>query len=112
MRKSPQSDLLSESVSENSSASMNWTALELKSCLSGDGRWERSGVVVEVKDLDQYVIRMDGSGRLFVRNRKFLRRIVPYITQRDKPESGVETGDRSGPAWSQDKGQVVNQGDR
>ena len=74
----------------------------------GDGRG-----VVEVKDLDQYVIiRMDRSRRLSVRKRKFLRRIVPYITQRDKPESGVETGDRSGPAWSQDKGQVVNQGDR
>ena len=34
----------------------------------------RSGVVVELKDYHRYVFKVDGSGRLIVRNRKFLRK--------------------------------------
>ena len=34
--------------------------------------------MVEVKDHDQYVIKVHGSGRLTTRNRKFLKKIVPY----------------------------------
>ena len=45
-------------------------------------RWKRSGIVVEKKEYDQYVVRMDGSGRTTLRNRKFLRRIEP-LHQRD-----------------------------
>ena len=41
-------------------------------------RWDITGVVVEVKDHDQYVIKVDGSGRMTLRNRKFLRKITPY----------------------------------
>ena len=40
-------------------------------------KWDRTGVVTEVRQFDQYVIRVDGSGRATLRNRKFLRRIVP-----------------------------------
>ena len=65
-------------------------------CRANMLKWESGGVVVKVKDFDQYVIRMDGSGRVSVRNRMFLRRIIPYIMERDKLESGVETGYRSG----------------
>ena len=36
-------------------------------------RWDRSGVVVECKPYDQYVVRVHGSNRLTLRNRKFLR---------------------------------------
>ena len=36
-------------------------------------RWDRSGVVVECRPYDQYVIRVHGSNRLTLRNRKFLR---------------------------------------
>lgn len=35
---------------------------------------------MEVKEFDQYVIKVDGSGRLTIRNRKFLR---PLITFKD-----------------------------
>ena len=41
-------------------------------------KWDKSDTVVEVMQYDQYKIRMDGSGRVSVRNRKFLRKIVPF----------------------------------
>ena len=40
--------------------------------------WDHTGRVVEVRDNDQYVIKTDGSNRLSLRNRKFLRGITPY----------------------------------
>ena len=41
-------------------------------------RWDITGIVVEVRDNDQYVVRVDGSGRMTLRNRRFLRKITPY----------------------------------
>ena len=38
-------------------------------------RWDRTGVVVESKPYDQYIVKVDGSGRLTLRNRQFLRHI-------------------------------------
>ena len=40
-------------------------------------KWGKSGVIVEVKDHHQYVVKVDGSGRLTLRNRQFLRRYEP-----------------------------------
>ena len=51
-------------------------------------RWERTGVIVEVKDHDQYSVRVDGTGRLTLRNRKFLRLYQPInrgYSQEKKP---------------------------
>ena len=43
-------------------------------------KWGRTGLVVEVRQFDQYVVRVDGSGRPTVRNRRFLRKYNPvYI---------------------------------
>ena len=39
-------------------------------------KWDRSGVVVDCKDFDQYLIKLAGTGRLFLRNRRFLRRFT------------------------------------
>ena len=36
-------------------------------------RWDKSGCVVEVKDNDQYVVKVAGTGRMTLRNRRFLR---------------------------------------
>ena len=36
-------------------------------------KWDRSGVVKEVGDFDQYTVCIDGTGRLTTRNRQFLR---------------------------------------
>ena len=43
-------------------------------------RWDITGIVVEVKPFDQYVVKVHGSGRLTTRNRKFLRKITPYCS--------------------------------
>ena len=40
-------------------------------------KWHRTGTVVEVADHDQYVVKVDGSGRLTKRNRRFLRVFKP-----------------------------------
>ena len=37
-------------------------------------KWDRSGIVLESLGYDQYTIKVDGSGRLTKRNRRFLRR--------------------------------------
>ena len=49
--------------------------------LSGNNplRWERTGIIVEVKDHHQYSVKIDGSGRCTLRNRKHLRKFVPFI---------------------------------
>ena len=41
-------------------------------------KWDKTGIVVEVKQHDQYVIRIDGSRRVTLCNRKFLRRFSLY----------------------------------
>ena len=42
-------------------------------------RWDRSGIVVENLENQQYTVKMDGSGRVTLRNRRFLRKIEPII---------------------------------
>ena len=42
-------------------------------------RWDRTGIVVEVRQFDQYVIKMDGSSRVSLRNRRFLRKYEPMF---------------------------------
>ena len=41
--------------------------------------WNKTGVVVEVKQYDQYVVKVDGSSRSTLRNRKFLRKYEPMF---------------------------------
>ena len=41
-------------------------------------RWDRTGVVTRLlRSIRQYTVRLDGSGRLVMRNRRFLRPILP-----------------------------------
>ena len=54
-------------------------------------KWDKTGLVVQVGANDQYVVKVRGSGRLTLRNRKYLRRvegqkppwgqIVPYVAE-------------------------------
>ena len=37
-------------------------------------KWDKTGRVVEVRQFDQYLVRVDGSGRTTLRNRTFLRK--------------------------------------
>ena len=41
-------------------------------------KWDKSGVVVEALGNSQYKVKVDGSGRITLRNRIFLKRITPY----------------------------------
>ena len=45
-------------------------------------KWDKTGIVIEVRQFDQYVIRVDGSGRVTLRNRKFLRKYTPVIQRK------------------------------
>ena len=40
-------------------------------------RWDRTGVIVEILPHLQYKVKMDGSGDVSLRNRRFLRKITP-----------------------------------
>ena len=49
-------------------------------------RWDKAGMVVEVKGYDQYMVKVDGTGRLTRRNRKYLRRVEM------EPQRSANTG--------------------
>jgi hypothetical protein len=44
-------------------------------------KWDKSGVIVEIKNNDQYVAKVAGSGRLTLRNRRFLKKYDPHHLQ-------------------------------
>ena len=41
-------------------------------------RWERTGTVVEVRQYHQYVVRVDGTGRVTIRSRQHIRKFTPF----------------------------------
>ena len=41
-------------------------------------KWHRTGIVMEVLPFDQYRLKVDGSSRLTLRNRRFLRKYIPF----------------------------------
>ena len=45
-------------------------------------RWEKRGVVVEVLTHDQYQVRVEGSRKLTLRNRRYLRKYTRFQPQR------------------------------
>ena len=51
-------------------------------------RWEKTGEVVEVKPFEQYTVKVHGTGRLTLRNRRFLKKIIPVV--RDGQEGQVQ----------------------
>ena len=50
-------------------------------------KWDKSGTIVEVNGFDQYMVKVDGSGRLTRRNRKFLRKFTPYELPKERPSA-------------------------
>ena len=51
-------------------------------------KWEKTGRVVETHANDQYTIKVDGSGRLTLRNRQFLRKAAEHNLY-GKPNQGI-----------------------
>ena len=45
-------------------------------------KWDKTGRIVEVRQHDQYVIKIDGSGRITLRNRKFIHKFIPVYYDR------------------------------
>ena len=62
-------------------------------------RWDRTGLIVEALPNLQYKVRMDGSGDVTLRNRRFLRKITPIQTliSRDPAAAPALTPDDSHP---------------
>ena len=44
-------------------------------------KWEKTGVVVEVRPHEQLVIKVDGSRRLTLRNRRFVKELYPVSSE-------------------------------
>ncbi|VDI31954.1 Hypothetical predicted protein, partial [Mytilus galloprovincialis] len=40
-------------------------------------KWDKTGIIIEVRHFDQYAVKVNGSGRVTLRNRNFLRKYVP-----------------------------------
>jgi len=57
-------------------------------------KWDRSGTVVESPGYDQYRVEVDGSGRLTLRNRRFLRAYTPATPSilQQSPALSLPTG--------------------
>ena len=54
-------------------------------------KWDKSGIVVEVRQNHQYVVKTNGSGIPTLRNRKFLRKFTPYNIHLNIPLNNLET---------------------
>ena len=50
-------------------------------------RWNKSGKIIEKLDFDQYLVKIDGGGRLTRRNRRFLKKIISTLADREMVES-------------------------
>ena len=50
-------------------------------------KWDKSGTIVEVNGFDQYMVKVDGPGRLTRWNRKFLRKFTPYELPKERPSA-------------------------
>ena len=40
-------------------------------------KWDKTGIIIEVRQFHQYVVQVDGSGRVTIHNRKNLRKYIP-----------------------------------
>ena len=58
-------------------------------------KWDRSGVVMESQGNDQYLVKIDGTGRLTVRNRRFLRLYTPASPTITYPSRSLTMNDDS-----------------
>ena len=67
-------------------------------------KWDRSGIVVDTKGNDQYLVKIDGSGRLSRRNRRFLRRFTAASPDISYPNMEPPTiMDNDGANYSEDR---------
>ena len=61
-------------------------------------RWDNKGTVVETTDFDKYTMKIDGSERLTVRNRRFLWPIQSYKEAISHPAPEGEAEEQAQPS--------------
>ena len=58
-------------------------------------RWNKSGKIVEKLGFDQYLVKVDGGGRLTRRNRRFLKKIISTLADKEFVDrEGISGGDK------------------
>jgi hypothetical protein len=70
-------------------------------------KWDRSGIIMESQGNDQYLVKIDGSGRLTLRNRRFLRKYTTASPTITYPKSSAPLSD--GPASDLESDSGVDQ---
>ena len=64
-------------------------------------RWDRTGIILENYDHDKYFVKLDGSGRVTHRNRRFLRSFKPvmltYLLPGTRPDACLSSPPGSSP---------------
>ena len=55
-------------------------------------RWSKSGKIVEKLEFNQYLVKVDGGGRLTRRNRRFLKKIVSTLADKELVENKEDNG--------------------
>ena len=53
-------------------------------------RWCKSGKIVEKLDFNQYLVKVDGGGRLTRRNRRFLKKIISTLADKELVDISCE----------------------
>lgn len=82
---------LERHTKEQTKLSIGDTVLVQNQCVNKPLRWDRTGTIVQVKEHDQYEVKMDGSGRLSLRNRRFLRPTTPYTRRENNWNRDLHT---------------------
>ena len=57
-------------------------------------RWNKSGKIVEKLNFDQYLIKVDGGGRITRRSRRFLKKIISTLADKEIVEEREINGDK------------------
>jgi hypothetical protein len=52
-------------------------------------KWEKTGIVLENKPHTQVLIKVDGSRRVIMRNRRFVRRLDPTLMKTENPRTVI-----------------------
>ena len=60
-------------------------------------RWDRTGVVLENEGNDKYMVKVDGSGRIAPRNRRYLRKFKPMESSQPAHSPHLQDATRYGP---------------
>ena len=70
-------------------------------------KWDKTGTVVENQEYDKVLVKLDGSGRLTTRNRRFVKKIV---SPPDLPQGGVPQVHTGVPAIEHDVADTEGEG--